>query len=793
MTSTPGARRWIAPSCLVLGVLLFFHPLLLGKGLLYFRDISLNHYPTRLYVTPLLRSGHLPLWNPYISGGMPLAANPNNLIFHPITLLFFFLPVPVAFQASILLQYFLAGWGMLLWARETGLSEEAALAGGLIYSFSGGMASCGTFHNLLASWAWVPLALFALARHRRTGSRAALAGFASALAVQVLAGDPVAAGTTLFIGLLEGLFDSRVARVSPARRMGALGLGVLFAFGLALVQILPAREMLTVSGRAAGIPYPDASSWALQPARLLEWIIPSLYGNVTALKPSSYWGGLVFEKGYPFLLTVYFGAIPLLLALGSLARRRDRRVWVLWGATLLCVVAALGTNAHLYPFLYRYAPLVASLRYPSRFLFPTFLFLSCLAALGLDHLGSEIREKRATSGARMLLGGSILLAAITAIVGFSPDLLDRLIRDGLGIPGSVGAEVMGAIALSLKGRFLRCALLAAGLGILLGAARRKLLRPSLFLALVILAAAVDLISANFHVNPVVRPAFYQARPVVLDLVGTDALIHRTYPDQRPPGLAVWARTDSAEWGYYWDAMTLRVCTALPHRIPLAFYKSIDLLSPRNVNDLAQEMPTLGAGRVRRLADIASVGTLMSYRDLDDPGLTLLGTVGSRTNIPLRLYHNPEPLPRAYVVSAARPERGKPLADLTDPAFTPRNEIYLEGIQAAEGAPGPGGSARFLEDRPERLVLEASAGGPGWLVLTDNYYPGWVAFRDGERTPILRANHLFRAVAVPAGEHRVVFEYRPASLALGAIGSLLTFLIGGVWMFRGRPRSAVPPR
>src|SRR5258706_16390030 len=106
----------------------------------------------------------------------------------------------------------------------------------------------------------------------------------------------------------------------------------------------------------------------------------SLYGYVTAQKPSSYWGGLVFDKGYPFLLTVYFGAIPFLLALGSLARRRDRRVGVLWGATLLCVVAALGTQAHLYPFLYRYAPLAARLRHPSRFLLPPFLFLASPAA-----------------------------------------------------------------------------------------------------------------------------------------------------------------------------------------------------------------------------------------------------------------------------------------------------------------------------------------------------------------------------------------------------------------------------
>ena len=49
---------------------------------------------------------------------------------------------------------------------------------------------------------------------------------------------------------------------------------------------------------------------------------------------------------------------------------------------------------------------------------------------------------------------------------------------------------------------------------------------------------------------------------------------------------------------------------------------------------------------------------------------------------------------------------------------------------------------FEEYSPERVRLQAN--GPGYLLLTDAYYPGWVAKIDGQATPILRADLMFRA-------------------------------------------------
>ena len=56
------------------------------------------------------------------------------------------------------------------------------------------------------------------------------------------------------------------------------------------------------------------------------------------------------------------------------------------------------------------------------------------------------------------------------------------------------------------------------------------------------------------------------------------------------------------------------------------------------------------------------------------------------------------------------------------------------------------------------------------MLADSYFPGWQATVDGEPVEIHPANHLFRGVIVPAGQHRVRFAYRPRSLMLGTAAS-----------------------
>jgi hypothetical protein len=141
---------------------------------------------------------------------------------------------------------------------------------------------------------------------------------------------------------------------------------------------------------------------------------------------------------------------------------------------------------------------------------------------------------------------------------------------------------------------------------------------------------------------------------------------------------------------------------------------------------------------------------------------------------IKIYENLEALDRAFLVHRAKiaADDEAALALMQDPAFDPAAEVVLSAGGAGETRPGTAQalqaeSVRVLHHAPEQVVIAVDAQAPGILVLTDAWYPGWQATVDGEPVPVRRADLLFRAVAVEAGEHRVVFSFRPASLRVGA--------------------------
>jgi uncharacterized membrane protein YfhO len=78
--------------------------------------------------------------------------------------------------------------------------------------------------------------------------------------------------------------------------------------------------------------------------------------------------------------------------------------------------------------------------------------------------------------------------------------------------------------------------------------------------------------------------------------------------------------------------------------------------------------------------------------------------------------------------------------------------------------------------PERVALTVRSEGPAWVVLRDAYSSDWEAWLDGEtRLPIGRADLLFRAVRVPAGEHTLELRYAPAWWWPGSLISLAGLL------------------
>jgi len=152
---------------------------------------------------------------------------------------------------------------------------------------------------------------------------------------------------------------------------------------------------------------------------------------------------------------------------------------------------------------------------------------------------------------------------------------------------------------------------------------------------------------------------------------------------------------------------------------------------------------------------------------------------------MAIFENPNHVPRARFVTGFRVETEprRALLALLDRELDPLETVVLE----ADPPPGPWasatgktpGKARVTLSRYEahQVRIEVDAPSAGFLVLTDQYYPGWTAEVNGRPAPdILRADYLFRAVPVEAGVSDVVFRFRPKTFRNGALTSAASLLL-----------------
>lgn len=163
---------------------------------------------------------------------------------------------------------------------------------------------------------------------------------------------------------------------------------------------------------------------------------------------------------------------------------------------------------------------------------------------------------------------------------------------------------------------------------------------------------------------------------------------------------------------------------------------------------------------------------------------------------VKVYRNLDNAPRVYLADAllAAPSLDAALDALrTQVGRVTVVEGALDGAQPARA----GDHAELIAYAAERVEVATKSAAPALLVLSDSLYPGWTATVDGAPVAIKPVNGLFRGVVVPAGEHRVVFEFAPVGwqrglwlAAAGATALLLASMLG-VWRATRRERARSP--
>ncbi len=764
-------------------ILLIFPLLLLGRTLFageafFWGTPLLQFVPWQRMAAEMWREGHLPLWNPLLGCGAPLAANYQTAAFYPLNLLHLLLPAEVALSWTTVLHLALAGWGMYRWGRTVGLDRFPAFIGALALEGCGFLvARAALFPSMVFTFPWLPVWLWrAEVLLRRKQARDVLylgmalgLGFLAGHAQTAFYGSVLLAAYVLFRTLQNPSnttkHETQNQKPKNQKPKHAIRLTLSLALGvcLAAIQLLPTAELMLSSQRSSGVDYDFAMTYSLWPWRLITFAAPDFLGNPGRGDYSgypNYWEG-----------AGYVGLLPLLLAAEAVFRRRGdgqkartglARFWTV--GVVLSLLLALGKNTPVFPFLFRHVPGFGLFQAPARWLAITTVALAALAALGAQWWPGGHRGRR-LGALGIVIGVSLLIGGLAA---------PRLIP---GLPlafGPATARLGGTLAIA--------------------GALMLLQRDTAWWRVVVGAFVVlDLLLFGWTLIPTVDRSLYDGRTESATFLSAGPDPARVYwpTDPLRPDSEYGAEyrikfnyltfddfgpRDAAHWWGMRDAL-------LPNAGVLDGIASANNFDPLLVGQHTAFLEALvQAPTLLRVMGVTHVASDHAW-----PG----GDLVHETEF-AALYRLPNALGRAWVVPAGRQvPPDEILAALADPAFDPTAEVLLEQLAAAD-PPLPNVEYWVtLQDSPNRVTIHANLDAPGYLVLADTWYPGWQVTVNGETSELLRANYAFRAVWLEAGAHTVRMVYRPISvLAGGTITLLSLFLltVGLVLAYRREARA-----
>ena len=185
-----------------------------------------------------------------------------------------------------------------------------------------------------------------------------------------------------------------------------------------------------------------------------------------------------------------------------------------------------------------------------------------------------------------------------------------------------------------------------------------------------------------------------------------------------------------------------------------------------------------------LFDLMNVKYILALEEIKYPDLKLVFEKGQT-----KVYENLKVYPRAYLSSNVEVVKDDEeiLTKMLDFSKKEERKVILEQDVDFQNYPLEStAKAEIIENKNQSLKIETQASKKTILVLSDAYGSGWQATIDGQKTKIYRANYDFRAVIVPAGEHQVIFQYKPLSFTIGIYtsgGTLLIIIIGAIFLKR----------
>jgi len=737
---------------LVLGSIPFLEFLFTNK-MLYGSD-QIGGFGNFVQYQKSLRAFSIPGWHPWYLSGMPtLDAIAGDLPYPIFWVVAFLFPVHKILGLMMWSHVILAGFGAYLLLRRCfDLERWSATALATAYMLNMNILSIinGGHTAKVYIQAWLPFGFYFLIRTlgpkarfwHPLGLSVTVALMVSTSHLQMTYYALIAYGVYLLWRLWEIIrgseaLASRVGLV--VRKSAAFGMAILLGVGLALPVLYPPLKYVksfSIRNTSEKTSFEHATSWSLHPEEIGSLAFPEFSGM-----NETYWGRNSFK-----LNSEYAGIAITILGLAAAFCLRTRQTWF-WGTiALLSLLNGLGAHTPFYKLIFDLnVPGIRNFRAASMVMFLWAASLLALTAiwvrtLDLAETWTATRRDHWTKRLWIAAGavGAVFLVAALA-PEFVHDSWMSLFADPQWAaqnqqnwPADISAFRIGA---------LRAAFLGGGVLVLSALRVAGTLPGPGFSMGILLVTLLDLLplAPNF-VKTFRHDDYYSPEPLLQSL--------------------------------QLDSSTFRVAD-MPGSLTSGSLMLYNLETAGGFadNEMAHMQEFRGRDWQRTLAGLVQSqdGTIQGSRILDLLNVKYLLYKTSEA-APLGAALNRSILPRARLVDhvVAMPLAGQ-LNGVLDSSFAYRTSILLDPSEIAKapiaaglvGRPAdstPVGDVRWERFGSDRWVYQVTAARASVLVLAEPWYPFWVVKIDGKESPLLRADYALRAIAVPAGNHRVEMEF-----------------------------------
>jgi|WetSurMetagenome_2_1015567.scaffolds.fasta_scaffold09576_2 hypothetical protein len=755
-------NNWISLAVLFVFWVIFFRQLISGSAFIG-DDFIEQYFPGKTLSAVSLSKGFIPFWNPYTFSGMPFFADLQIAIFYPFNyVLSFFVNgehlSPVILQLSIILHYLVCSVFCFYIGKHFKLTNTASVIFSLMFTYSSYMIIHMIHMPLIEAVIWLPIVFLLWLKFIDTRKYIFIFVATVLMTFCVLSGYPqVAFYNYLFVSvyvLITFIIKLKVKDFATVRSLifGYL-IFVIFSFGMAAFQLLPANEFVSLSNRAK-ITYDFAIEGSVEPRFYLSFFIPKLFGIWKFNDASTDISWWATKETFMFsIANIYISILSVVLLLPTITYLIKKKInktltWFLIGMAGFSLLYAMGGFFFFHKIAYYIIPFFNRFRNPGHILFLYSFSASLLIAFGLNTLlqskkvFAEIYNKKYY----LVLLGLFTLVLILVYSGFF----------AVNIP-QIGEKVNAWI----KSQYLTFFVFLVVSSSLIYLFLTEKIKLNFFIISILVITALDIYvnwyeQNNGSLNPEI---LYNQRKQKEDEFRTE-LKSEVF------------RVNMREYPY---TPYFQRNGGLINRIP--FIEGYGALILDKYIPINKSEP--GSSQTH---DIMNV----KYK---------LEPASLKANNPnaYKFYVNQSYLPKARMFYDAKYFEEKDSVALKSymagKEFDHHKTIVIETdkkdfiLPVLKDSTVPKSEVKIINYDLNSITVEVETQENGFLFLSEVYYPAWKAYVDGKNTELFRADYCERAVYIEKGKHTILFNYESDTFKSGmsiSLPMIFVWLLGTIF-------------